>query len=146
MCYLLSNKKSWSWTTGSWSWKKGLGDLVTALAWTQLNICSRIEHMSSLPVAIAKYLYVIGILKRVELKLKVKALYIYIANQKASAHIAVAFSAPLAFNSAPGTLLLIRRPRRVSGGVDHRKDAPSRPGCQDTSPVIQLAQGWYNMT
>jgi len=26
------------------------------------------------------------------------------------------------------------------------KDAPSRPWCQNTLPVIQLAQGWYKMT
>jgi len=57
-------------------------------------------------------------------KVKVKALFIYIADQKASAY-GCRFFCSACFqlrSTTTGTLLLIRRPRRISGRVDLRQD------------------------
>jgi len=58
----------------------------------------------------------------IKVKKKVKALFIYITDRKASAH-SCRFFCSACFqlrSTTTGTLLLIRHPRRVSGRVDHR--------------------------
>jgi len=58
----------------------------------------------------------------IEVKLKVKAMFIYVTDQKASAY-SCSFFCSACFqlhSTTTGTLLLIRRPRRVSGIADHR--------------------------
>jgi len=57
----------------------------------------------------------------IKLKVQVKALFIYIADRKASAYSCRFFcSACFQLRTTTGTLLLIQRPLRVSGRVVHR--------------------------
>jgi len=53
---------------------------------------------------------------------EVKAMFIYIADRKATAHNSRFFCSACfqLLSTTTGTLLLIRRPQRVSGRVDHR--------------------------
>jgi len=68
------------------------------------------------------YKWWIGLLcTYIKLKVKVKALFIYIVDRKASAYNCHFFCSACfqLCSTTTGTLLLIRRPHRVSGRVDH---------------------------